>query len=83
MELEPLGWRDMRHLSIKKLWEWLTNYCYLPRLFDRSVLEATLKDGVNRIPADFGFAEGVDDDGKYRGLTTERSTSHCMLTTRR
>ena len=29
MELEPVGWRDMPHLSIKKLWEWLTNYCYL------------------------------------------------------
>ena len=68
MELEPLGWSDMSHLSIKKLWEWFTNYCYMERLFDRSVLEATIKAGVNRIPPDFGFAEGVDVDGNYRGL---------------
>ena len=72
MELEPLGWRDMPHLSIKKLWEWLTNYCYLPRLFDRSVLEATIKDGVNRIPPDFGYVSGIDEDGKYHGVTLSK-----------
>ena len=69
MELEPLGWRDMPHLSIKKLWEWLANYCYLPRLFDRNVLEETIKDGVSRLMPAFGFASGIDEDGVYRGLT--------------
>lgn len=72
MELEPVGWRDMQHLSIKKLWEWLTNYCYLPRLYDRGVLEATIKDGVHRIPADFGYASGIDENGKYHGLTLSK-----------
>ena len=73
MELEPLGWRDMKHLSIKKLWEWLTNYCYLPRLYDRSVLEATIKDGVNRIGPAFAYATGVGEDGKYSGLALGRT----------
>ena len=73
MELEPLGWSDMSHLSLKRLWEWFTNYCYMERLFDRSVLEATIKAGVNRIPPDFGFAEGIDDDGTYRGLKLSES----------
>ena len=72
MELEPLGWRDMRHLSVKKLWEWLTNYCYLPRLFDQNVLEETIKDGVSRLIPAFAYATGVDEDGKYTGLTMAR-----------
>ena len=73
MELEPLGWRDMQHLSIKKLWEWLTNYCYLPRLFDYAVLEATIRDGVSRLMPAFAYATGVGEDGKYTGLTMGRS----------
>ena len=68
MELESLGWTNMQHLNVKKLWEWLTNYCYLPRLFDRKVLEETIKDGVNRIGPAFGYASGIDEDGKYRRL---------------
>ena len=69
MELDPLGWRDVQHLSIKNLWQWLTNYCYLPRLYDRNVLEATIKDGVSRLMPAFAYATGVDEDGKYQGLT--------------
>ncbi len=69
MELEPLGWQTMNHLSIKTLWEWLTKYCYLERLQDRSVLEATITDGVSRLIPAFAYATGIDDDGKYTGLT--------------
>ena len=68
MELEPLGWRDMQHLNIKKLWEWLTNYCYLPRLANRDVLEATIHKGVNRLMPDFAYAAGVDENGVYSEL---------------
>ncbi|MDE2636072.1 MAG: DUF499 domain-containing protein [Chloroflexota bacterium] len=69
LELGPLNiWKEAPHLSVKKLWDWHTNYCYLDRLFDRSVMEATIVAGVNRIDPDFGFAEGVDENGKYRGL---------------
>ena len=70
MELEPLNiWEREPHLRVKTLWEWLTKYCYLPRLYDRSVLEATLKDGVSRLIPAFAYATGIDDDGKYTGLT--------------
>ena len=73
-ELEPLDiWKQAPHLKIKTLWDWLTNYCYLPRLFDRSVLEDTIKDGVSRLIPTFAYATGVDEDGKYTGLTMGQS----------
>ncbi len=69
MELEPLDiWKDAPHLSIKKLWEWLTNYCYLPRLANRTVLEATIKAGLDDMFPPFAYATGIDKDGKYEGL---------------
>lgn len=69
MELAPLDiWKDAPHLGVKKLWAWLTNYCYLPRLADQSVLEATIKDGVDDMFPHFAYATGVDEAGKYSGL---------------
>ncbi len=74
MELEPLAiWQDAPHLSIKKLWEWLTNYCYLPRLADKNVLEATIKDGVSSMFPAFAFATGIDEASQYTGLTMGQS----------
>lgn len=73
MELEPLSiWDKTPHLGVKKLWERLTNYCYLPRLADQSVLEATIVDGVNRMFPAFAYATGIDEEGKYTGLTIGR-----------
>ena len=69
-ELEPLDiWKAEPHLKVKTLWEWLTKYCYLPRLFDYSVFEATIVDGVSRMFPAFAYATGLDEDGKYTGLT--------------
>ena len=69
MDLEPLGiWKEAPHLSVKRLWEWLTNYCYLPRLADRDVLEATIKAGLEGMFPLFAYATGVDEAGKYSGL---------------
>ena len=76
MELRDAGidiWKDAPHLSLKKLWSWLTNYCYLPRLADQSVLEATIKDGVEDMFPAFAYATGVDEDGNYTGLALGRS----------
>ena len=73
MELESLNiWEREPHLRIKTLWEWLTKYCYLPRLFNYSVLEATIVDGVSRLIPAFAYATGIDEDGKYTGLTMGR-----------
>lgn len=66
-------WQKTPHLSVKKLWEWLTKYCYLPRLFDRKVLEAALMDGVNQIEPVFGYASGVTDTGDYVNLEWGKS----------
>ncbi len=66
-EMSSLMWRDQPHCSINELWRWLTNYCYLPRLFDQKVLEATIHEGVSRDRA-FAYATSVDDDGVYQGL---------------
>ena len=46
MELDSLLWKDADSLQIKKLWEYLCTYCYLPRLSDYSVLEKTIQEGV-------------------------------------
>ena len=46
MELDNLLWKDDNHIQIKKLWEYLTTYCYLPRLANFSVLESTIRAGV-------------------------------------
>ena len=73
MEIEPYhDWANEPHLKIKTLWEWLTKYCYLQRLYDYSVLEATIVDGVSRLMPAFAYATGVDEAGKYSGLTMGR-----------
>ena len=46
MELDNLLWKDDDSIQVKKLWEYLTTYCYLPRLANFSVLEATIRAGV-------------------------------------
>ena len=46
MELDNLLWKEEKHIQVKKLWEYLTSYCYLPRLSDYSVLESTIRAGV-------------------------------------
>lgn len=66
MELDNLLWKDSDHIQIKKLWEYLTTYCYLPRLADFSVLESTIRVGVT---SDESFALASSFDGeKYSGL---------------
>lgn len=46
MELDNLLWKNETHIQVKKLWEYLTTYCYLPRLANYSVLETTIRAGV-------------------------------------
>lgn len=76
LDLEPLNiWKDSPHLSLKRLWDWLTNYCYLPRLFDRGVLEEAIKQGVNQIGPAFGYAARVNNDGGYDGLKWEQAAT--------
>ncbi|MCY3785681.1 MAG: Swt1 family HEPN domain-containing protein [bacterium] len=63
-------WRGS-DVSVAQLWEDFTQYLYLPRLRDRSVLEAAVRDGVASLTwqadgfayADAAGAETVDGDG--------------------
>jgi hypothetical protein len=67
MELDKWLWKDVDHIQIKKLWEYLASYCYLPRLKDQSVLSAAIADGLGK-PDYFGYAAGVTETGKYLEL---------------
>lgn len=46
MSLDDLLWSDSDDIQIKKLWEYLSTYCYLPRLSSYSVLEEAICTGV-------------------------------------
>jgi hypothetical protein len=59
MELNNILWRDSDNIAIKKLWEYLCTYCYLPRLANENVLEETIRTGLNSTEY-FAFASGYD-----------------------
>lgn len=46
MSLNDLLWKDNNDIQIKKLWEYLTTYCYLPRLANFGVLEDAIVKGA-------------------------------------
>jgi len=59
MELDNVLWRDSDTITIKKLWEYLCTYCYLPRLASESVLNDSIQTGVNSMEY-FAVASGFD-----------------------
>jgi predicted AAA+ superfamily ATPase len=59
MELDNVLWKDADHIAIKKLWEYLCTYCYLPRLSNETVLEDAIRTGLNSTEY-FAFASGYD-----------------------
>lgn len=67
MELDNLLWKDSSHIQVKKLWEYLTTYCYLPRLASFNVLENAICNGVNSNEY-FALAAGITQDGHYQEL---------------
>ncbi len=66
MELDNWLWKDEDHISLKRVWECLATYLYLPRLRDSDVLLATIQEGIKT--QTFGYANRVDDTGRYNGL---------------
>lgn len=70
MELDNLLWRESNHIAIKKLWEYLCTYCYLPRLAGEKVLEDTIRAGVNAAEY-YAFASGFDGE-RYMGLRLDQ-----------
>jgi len=70
MELDNLLWREADNIAIKKLWEYLCTYCYLPRLANESVLMDAIRTGVNSSEY-FAFASGYDGS-RYIDLKFEK-----------
>ncbi len=70
MELDHYIWSEERgwEVRLKQLWEYLAQYCYLPRLFDHEVLLKAVKDGVGRLDAPFAYATGKGEEGHHTGL---------------
>lgn len=66
MQLDSVLWKDADHISVKTLWDDLCTYCYLPRLASYSVLEETIKTGLNS-PEYFAASDGFSD-GRYMEL---------------
>jgi hypothetical protein len=66
--LNPYFWPNAAHIDLKKLWEFFSQYLYLPRLKNTDVLLQSIKDGVaSTILDSFAYAEG-HDESKYLGL---------------
>jgi hypothetical protein len=55
------------HLGVKKLWEYLCSYGYLPRLQDHDVLLEAIAEGL-RSRDYFAYAGSVSASGRYEGL---------------
>lgn len=72
MELDRWLWKEQEYISIKKLWEYLSSYCYLPRLKDNKVLMEAIKQGLGSNEY-FGYAEGVTDAGRFMSLKFNQS----------
>jgi hypothetical protein len=70
MELDRYIWSAERgwEVRLKQLWEYLAQYCYLPRLFDQEVLIKAVKDGVSRLDAPFAYATGKNEQSYHTGL---------------
>jgi predicted AAA+ superfamily ATPase len=69
LHLDRYLWRDQPHLELKQLWNYLTSYCYLPRLRDSAVLINTIQQGIAREDAPFAYASAISPHGTYRDLT--------------
>lgn len=59
MELDNVLWRDSDNIVVKKLWDYICTYCYLPRLANENVLEEAIRTGLNSTEY-FAFASGFD-----------------------
>ena len=90
LRLEALDnylWRSVNHIDLKQLWEYLTQYIYLPRLKNSEVLLQAVKEGLAStvVKDNFGYAEGWDETaGRYINLAvfktiTPSLSSHSLL----
>ncbi len=67
MELDRWFWKDQDHVSIKKVWDALCAYCYLPRLRNQAVFIDMIQEGLKSGDY-FAYATSVSEGGRYEGL---------------
>jgi hypothetical protein len=71
--LNPYFWQESNHIDLKKLWDFFSQYLYLPRLKNPDVLLRAIQDGIASTTwADsFAYADGWDaSKERYLGLKT-------------
>ncbi|MDX2099489.1 MAG: Swt1 family HEPN domain-containing protein [Leptolyngbyaceae cyanobacterium bins.59] len=69
--LDSYLWRDSDHIDTKRLWTYLSNYLYFPRLSNEQVLLQAIQQGVTALlwSEHFAYATGWDEaKGRYLGL---------------
>jgi len=71
IELDRWFWKDADHVELRKVWDAFANYGYLPRLVSETVLRSAIADGLKH-PDFFGYAQGLDEHGRYLGLIFNR-----------
>jgi uncharacterized protein len=65
---------DRPHLPVAEIAEWFATYVYLPKLRDRVVLEAAIRDALATLDPKFALAEAFDKaTGKYAGLVWQKA----------
>ena len=68
------GLKDKPHLGVAEVADWFGSYVYLPKLRDRVVLHAAIRDAAGKLDPSFGFADRFDEAaGKYVGLVWAKS----------
>ena len=78
MELDRWLWTDVEHVGLKRVWQCLTSYLYLPRLSGEQVLLDAVREGL-RSKDYFAYAASVAADGKYVGLQVGSGTGSIFL----
>jgi len=74
LHLKPLWPEEKPHLAIGEVVDWFAAYVYLPKLRDRVVLEAAIRDAVAKLDPAFGYADGYDEaTATYAGLVVAKS----------
>jgi len=75
--LDKYLWRDVNHIDIKRLWEYLAQYLYLPRLKNPNVLLQAIKEGLasTLVEENFAYAHTWDEaKQRYVGLVVFNAT---------
>ncbi|MEO0969287.1 MAG: Swt1 family HEPN domain-containing protein [Cyanobacteria bacterium J06639_18] len=80
--LDPYLWSNVNHIDLKKLWEYLANYLYLPRLKNDQVLLQAVQEGISNLLLEENFAYATSWDeakGRYLGLKTAQQINNITL----